>query len=290
MNPFKIIKTRYVFLLMIAYLVVNIFFDIWFDVENNVLGALLTQIGFQLVIIFWMFYEMLQVNKRVDFKIKHFFQDDQKSNGFSIIYLIFLFISLIFSVIISSSILQLMPDFIQEYLNNLMTNYENAVVFSQDATFLISTLQFLTIVVLAPIMEEFLYRGFLINRLSLKFGLGWGVFISTLLFTIGHGDIISSFIKGYAFSIIYVKTKSLKIPIIFHVLNNLFAFTLFKTFDASKMDSLQIPEFIAVILFLLLIISFPILIHFFYMYRVRDEKISPFEKIFKGDELDVQDE
>jgi membrane protease YdiL (CAAX protease family) len=232
---------------------------------------------------------MLQVNKKVDFKINHFFQDED-NDDFSVIYLFFLFTSLIFSVVISSAILQFMPDFIQDFLNRLMTSYENSVVFSQDSSLMISVLQFLSIVVLAPIMEEFFYRGFLINRLSIKLNLRWAVFISTLLFTIGHGDIISSFIKGYVFSIIYVKTKSLKIPIIFHVANNLFAFTLFKTFDLSQVENLKIPDFAAIIIFLLLIISFPLLIHFFYMYRVKDEKISPFEKIFKGDDIDVQDE
>jgi hypothetical protein len=74
------------------------------------------------------------------------------------------------------------------------------------------------------------------------------------------------------------------------VANNLFAFTLFKTFDLSQVENLKIPDFAAIIIFLLLIISFPLLIHFFYMYRVKDEKISPFEKIFKGDDIDVQDE
>ena len=289
MNPFKYIKIRYVFLVIVLYLTVNVLFDVWFNVESNVLGALITQIGFQLVIILWMLYEMLQVNKKVDFKLNHFFQDEAKDD-FSIIYLFFLFTALIFSVVISSTILQFMPDFIQNFLNRLMTSYENATVFSQNSSLIISSLQFLSMVVLAPIMEEFFYRGFLINRLSLKLNLRWAVFISTLLFTIGHGDIISSFIKGYAFSIIYVKTKSLKIPIIFHVANNLFAFTLFKTFDLTQVEKFKIPDFVAIIVFLLLIISFPLLIHFFYMYRVKDEKVSPFEKIFKGDDIDVQDE
>ncbi len=289
MNPFKYIKIRYVFILIVTFITFNMLFDIWFDVESNVLGALMTQIGYQLTIIIWMLYEMLQVNKKVDFKISHFFQDNNQ-NDFSIVYLFFLFTSLIFSVVISSAILQFMPDFIQDYFTRLMTSYENATVFSQDSSLIISSLQFLSMVVLAPIMEEFFYRGFLINRLSLKLNLRWAVFISTLLFTIGHGDIISSFIKGYAFSILYIKTKSLKIPIIFHVANNLFAFTLFKTFDATQADSLIIPDLVTIIIFLLLIISFPLLIHFFYMYRVKDEKISPFEKIFKGDDIDVQNE
>jgi hypothetical protein len=289
MNPFKYIKIRYVFLVMVAYLTVNILFDIWFNVGSNILGALGTQIGFQLIIILWMLYEMFQVNKKVDFKISHFFQDEAKDD-FSAIYLFFLFTSLIFSVVISSIILQFMPDFIQTFLNRLMTSYENSVVFSQGSSLMISVLQFFSMVVLAPIMEEFFYRGFLINRLSIKLNLRWAVLISTLLFTIGHGDIISSFIKGYAFSIIYVKTKSLKIPIIFHVANNLFAFTLFKTFDLIQVENYKIPDFAAIIISLLLIISFPLLIHFFYMYRVKDEKISPFEKIFRGDVIDVQDE
>jgi len=290
MNPFKQIKVRYVFLVILGYIVFNIFLNNIFDVETNILGALLTQIGYQLIIFFWMFYEMMKVNKTTDFKINHFFQKDYKENDFTVLYLIFLFIALFFSVIISSSIIQLMPDFIQNYLSKIMNAYENAVVFSENNSFLISTLQFFSIVILAPVVEEFFYRGFLINRLSLKFNLRWAVLISTVLFTLGHGDIIGSFIKGYAFSILYVKTKSLKLPIIFHVLNNLIAFTLFKVFDSVDVENLYIPNSLAIIMSLLIVVSFPILIHFFYMYRVKDEKVSPFEKIFNGDDDDVQDE
>ena len=290
MNPFKQIKIRYVFLVILGYIVFNIFLNNIFDVETNILGALLTQIGYQLIIFFWMFYEMMKVNKTTDFKINHFFQKDYKENDFTVLYLIFLFIALFFSVIISSSIIQLMPDFIQNYLSKIMNAYENAVVFSENNSFLISTLQFFSIVILAPVVEEFFYRGFLINRLSLKFNLRWAVLISTVLFTLGHGDIIGSFIKGYAFSILYVKTKSLKLPIIFHVLNNLIAFTLFKVFDSVDVENLYIPNSLAIIMSLLIVVSFPILIHFFYMYRVKDEKVSPFEKIFNGDDDDVQDE
>src|SRR6056297_3018599 len=290
MNPFKQIKIRYVFLVILGYIVFNIFLNNIFDVETNILGALLTQIGYQLTIFFWMLYEMMKVNKTTDFKINHFFQKDYKENDFTVLYLIFLFIALFFSVIISSSIIQLMPDFIQNYLSEIMNAYENAVVFSENNSFLISTLQLFSIVILAPVVEEFFYRGFLINRLSLKFNLRWAVLISTVLFTLGHGDIIGSFIKGYAFSILYIKTKSLKLPIIFHVLNNLIAFTLFKVFDSVDVENLYIPNSLAIIMSLLIVVSFPILIHFFYMYRVKDEKVSPFEKIFNGDDDDVQDE
>ncbi|MGM0641553.1 MAG: CPBP family intramembrane glutamic endopeptidase [Thermotogota bacterium] len=290
MNPFKQIKIRYVFLVILGYIVLNIFLGDYFDVENNILGALLTQIGYQLIIFFWMFYEMIKVNKTADFKIRHFFEKDYTEKDLTTVYLFLLFIALFFSNIISTSIIQLMPEFIQNYFERIMNEYQDAVVFSQNGSFLISTLQFLSIVILAPIVEEFFYRGFLINRLSLKFNLRWAVLISTVLFTLGHGDIIGSFIKGYAFSILYIKTKSLKLPIIFHVLNNLIAFTLFKTFDSVDVENLYIPNSVAVIMSLLIVISFPLLIHFFYMYRVKDEKVSPFEKIFNGVDENVQDE
>lgn len=289
MNPFRFIKIRYALIILIIYTFFEIFLINYLNINSdNALIALTFQLVWQIILLVWMIYELTRVNKYVDTKISDFFND--KNYYFSKIFLIFLFISLFFSNILSNLIIQFMPDFIQNFINANINEYVNSSVFNNTNSIWISFLQFLTIVILAPVVEEFFYRGFIINRFSVKFGVRWAVFLSSTFFAIGHGDIISAFIKGYAFSIIYLKTKSLKIPIIFHFINNLIAFIIFKTLENYQIDNISFPNYIAYIMTFIIIGSFVILINFFYMNRVKDEKESPFEIIFDGVDNDVQNE
>jgi CAAX protease family protein len=72
----------------------------------------------------------------------------------------------------------------------------------------------------APVVEELLFRGLLLNRWIRKWWVGRAVFVSSLLFAFLHTDHLGSFVHGYVFSIYYLQTRSLKVPIIIHSMNN----------------------------------------------------------------------
>lgn len=76
------------------------------------------------------------------------------------------------------------------------------------------------VVVLGPILEEVLFRGFLLNRIWTKLGPGWATFISSLLFAALHVDPIGAFIFGIIAALIYMRTGSLAGPILIHIANN----------------------------------------------------------------------
>lgn len=81
-------------------------------------------------------------------------------------------------------------------------------------------------VIVAPIVEEFLFRGVILQRLALKWGTTLGMLISSFIFGIFHADIIGAFIFGIFMSILYINTRTLLVPIACHMLNNLLAFGL----------------------------------------------------------------
>ncbi|MDL2238285.1 CPBP family intramembrane metalloprotease [Christensenellaceae bacterium OttesenSCG-928-K19] len=87
---------------------------------------------------------------------------------------------------------------------------------------------FLFYCVLAPVTEEVLFRGMLQNAYERRFG--WGAFvIAGVLFGLIHGNvlaIVNGIAAGIMLGYLYIKTKSLWCPIVFHGLFNLFAFTL----------------------------------------------------------------
>lgn len=81
-------------------------------------------------------------------------------------------------------------------------------------------LEILTAVFLAPVVEEFLFRGVLLNRWSMKWGIRMGVLSSSIAFAIVHNEFFRPFIFGAGLSLLYIKTRSLLAPIIVHGLNN----------------------------------------------------------------------
>jgi membrane protease YdiL (CAAX protease family) len=81
-------------------------------------------------------------------------------------------------------------------------------------------LEILTTAFLAPVVEELLFRGVLLNRWSMKWGIRMGVLSSSIAFAIIHSEFFRPFIVGVCLSLLYIKTRSLPAPILVHGLNN----------------------------------------------------------------------
>lgn len=84
-------------------------------------------------------------------------------------------------------------------------------------------LSFISLVVLAPIIEEFAFRGVLLHRWSKKWGRSNAILISSLLFGVVHPDSIGAFAFGIAMCVIYLKTQTLIVPIVCHAITNIIA-------------------------------------------------------------------
>ena len=81
-------------------------------------------------------------------------------------------------------------------------------------------------VVLAPLLEEFFFRGILFTRWSVKWGKVRGILLSSFLFGLLHADIIGAFVFGIVMCVLYIRTNTLWVPIVVHGLNNLVAASL----------------------------------------------------------------
>lgn len=81
----------------------------------------------------------------------------------------------------------------------------------------------LTLVILAPIVEEFVFRGVFLTRFAAKTSMWGGILISSLMFGVLHLDFVGSFLFGIIASLLYLRTGNLLLPILFHMLNNALA-------------------------------------------------------------------
>lgn len=81
---------------------------------------------------------------------------------------------------------------------------------------------FLIVVIAAPIMEELLFRKYIIDRTA-RYGEGVAIVLSALMFGLFHGNLNQfayAFIIGMLFGFIYVKTRNIKYSIILHMIVN----------------------------------------------------------------------
>ena len=87
-------------------------------------------------------------------------------------------------------------------------------------------LNFLTVALVAPIVEEFFFRGILLTRWSVKWGVVRAVIVSSGIFALLHNNIIGMFCFACVLAIFYIRTKSLFVPMSIHIANNSIAWTL----------------------------------------------------------------
>ena len=78
-------------------------------------------------------------------------------------------------------------------------------------------------VVLAPAIEELLFRGVLLNRWAAKWSVGTAVVASSIAFGILHGNPVGITVAGLVMAVLYLRTGTLLVPIAFHAANNFIA-------------------------------------------------------------------
>ena len=110
-----------------------------------------------------------------------------------------------------------MPEFFQE---QFIESNTSSISLNSNKHVLANLLIFLTVVFLAPVIEEFFFRGILLTRWTVKWGISRSICASSLVFAILHLDPIGAFCFGCVMAVFYIRTKSLFIPMAIHIANN----------------------------------------------------------------------
>lgn len=111
---------------------------------------------------------------------------------------------------------------------------------------------FIGTVVMAPIFEEIVYRGIILDELLLKYNWKKAVIISALIFAVIHLNFVQltdAFIAGIILGTVYCKTKSLMPCIMIHFLNNLFCniVKFYPSIYKTKFNSIRLGIGIAIL-------------------------------------------
>ena len=100
-------------------------------------------------------------------------------------------------------------------------------------------LQFISLCLIAPIFEEIIYRGIMLEELNKRYRSIKAILISALFFGIMHFNLhqaINGFFIGIVMGVIYIKTDSLILTIFLHFINNLYCLI---AWHVPYLDSLE---------------------------------------------------
>lgn len=121
-----------------------------------------------------------------------------------------------FGEILGYIVYQIAPGFLKDYITDEME-------FEKTSSMLSAVCLYLNVCIVAPIVEEIMFRGIIFNRLMIRWGLKVGIYTSSVVFAIPHFEMVHAFIFGILMSLLYLKTNNIMVPIIFHIINNTLA-------------------------------------------------------------------
>ncbi len=92
-----------------------------------------------------------------------------------------------------------------------------------DPSMLYQLVMPLVVVVAAPLLEETAFRGVLLNRWGHKWGMARAVIVTSVVFGCLHANPVGITAVGLVTAILYLQTRTLIVPMVFHGANNLLA-------------------------------------------------------------------
>ncbi|NGP90191.1 type II CAAX endopeptidase family protein [Fodinibius halophilus] len=180
--------------------------------EELILGYITYALPFLLII--WMF-------RRADHPMSSIFKraSNRVSQVVMVIPLITISTGVVWVVILLLNLIS--TETAKTYLNWI--NNTGAFNHIHEATILQQILFGGLIIVAAPVIEEIIFRGVMIERLGAKYSYSKAVVISSVIFGLLHSTPLGAFIFGVVLSFLYLKTQSLFVPILIHATNNALA-------------------------------------------------------------------
>ena len=136
---------------------------------------------------------------------------------------------------------------------------------------------FVMIVILAPVLEEILFRGIILKHLLKVVPPFWAILISALLFGLVHFNMwqaIAAVLIGMFMGYVYWRTGSLFTSILLHLVNNLLGFIMILIWDdaTDTLSGLSITQFVTGLSVNALL--------FYISFRYTDRRLKRYPKVF----------
>lgn len=228
-NPFQVMRARY-FLIVFALLILiarssGELLTSTFHIQNS---SFINILIFYILPIVWIFYEYRK--HHISFSL--FVNKNETFNLVQVLYITVMLCMFSYGYLIlyMYSFAWITPDFIMNALQEPIVDSTGGYVY-----------QVIMVVFIAPIIGEFVFRGFLLQRFATKWGTSIAIIVVAILFALLHVDFLGAAIFSIVLSIVYIRTKSLLMPIAIHMLNN--AFVMGASFLISREKIMSFADF-----------------------------------------------
>lgn len=228
-NPFQVMRARY-FLIVFALLILiarssgDLLTSI-FHIQNS---SFINILIFYILPMVWISYEYRK--HHISFSL--FVNKNETFNLVQVLYITVMLCMFSYGYLIlyMYSFAWITPDFIMNALHEPIVDSTGGYVS-----------QVIRVVFIAPIIGEFVFRGFLLQRFATKWGTSIATIVVAILFALLHVDFLGAAIFSIVLSIVYIRTKSLLMPIAIHMLNN--AFVIGASFLISREKIMSFADF-----------------------------------------------
>jgi membrane protease YdiL (CAAX protease family) len=143
-------------------------------------------------------------------------------------------------------------------------------------------LAILGLAILPPLVEEVVFRGILVERLSVKWRTSVAVIVSAVAFGILHVDPVGAGMFGLMTGLLYLRTGSLWPGILIHFANNLLALVAARTATADAAAQAPGVTESLVSAGMLLVLSVPFLAWFIIRNWPRTRALTPYQQFESG--------
>lgn len=190
--------------------------------SSGPMSALSYALSMTLTIVGVLIYRKLRRGKGKMFRLS--------MRGFNPMLILWGFVLVLITGIVIEPVLNLFPESFLDLLNQMGANGGWSV---------------LMLAVLAPVMEEVLFRGILLEAVREKYSSGRAIVVSALMFGVIHiipQQVVNAFVIGLILGFIYVRTDSLWPVIIIHALNNAMAYVIMQWSDGANLTVRSLIE------------------------------------------------
>jgi uncharacterized protein len=130
-----------------------------------------------------------------------------------------------------------------DFLTSLIKAVNSSALQTPSTSVATKVLTWFTVVIVAPITEELLFRGVLLQRWGSRWGIRAGLILSSIVFGFLHVNPIGLSIFGLLMGTLYIRTGSLSIVIACHAFNNFLAsLGMFVPDQSSKSSQLNLES------------------------------------------------
>ena len=244
LNPFERIRFRAlvgsaILATITAFISISIltrFLPEWFKSEPSPLREILTVLLMYLFFFLFIFRRLAHSGLSYN-RLCGAFPAWRTLGGYSLWAVLLVIVSITSIYLLFFPLSFFFPGFVKWWL---FESSPTAIWTSGGNYILANVLNFLYLVLIAPILEEFFFRGILLTRWTVKWSVVKAVIASSVIFAVLHTDLIGSFCFGCVMAVLYIRTKSLFIPMVIHITNNGAAWIL--EFLTIPFDNLSGPQ------------------------------------------------